>query len=705
MATLNDLFQTAYQFHRNGQFAQAESAYRQLIHQQPRHADALHLLGVLCHQTARHEEAATLIARAIAIQPDNADFLNNCGLALRAAGRAQDAITCYEEAMRLSPKDLDIQNNLGNAYQEAGRHAEAATCYRRVLRAHPQDSDLRQAMVSVLMADGDQHFANGRFGDAEHRYQEAATLAPGSAILHYNLGNAKRELGKAAESAALYKRYLDLVPTDADGWNNLGNALRELGRLDEAVAAYRQALQHNPALYHAKVHLVHQQQHMCDWQGLDESIACIRDWVRTKPEALVSPFAFLAMPGTTAAEQKRCALQWAKNRHQSLIELGRNLAFNYVKTPGRKLHIGYLSGDFRLHPLAFLITEMIELHDGEKFEISAYSYARNDETRERKRLEEAFDHFVDISAMSMPEAAKRIHADQVDILVDLTGFTQNSRSGILAMRPAPIQVNWLGFPGTMGAPYVDYLISDSCITPPSAAADYSEALVLMPHSYQPNDRNRPIGKSPMRIDYGLPEEAFVFCCFNQTFKITPAIFTIWMRLLKAVPGSVLWLLECNPWAKANLLREAEAQGVDGSRLLFAPRVPIAEHLARHDLADLFLDTLPYNAHTTASDALWMCLPVLTVAGDTFAARVAASLLQAANLPELVTTSLEEYEALALRLARDPALLDGYRERLLQSSAEIPLFNTAAFTAALERAYQQMHEIYLAGARPAMFKVG
>ncbi|HWU83014.1 MAG TPA: tetratricopeptide repeat protein, partial [Methylophilaceae bacterium] len=499
-------------------------------------------------------------------------------------------------------------------------------------------------------------------------------------------------------------RYLALAPTDADGWNNLGNVLRELGRLDEAVAAYRQALQHEPALYHAKVHLVHQQQHMCDWQGLDESVACIRDWVRTKPEALVSPFAFLAMPGTTAAEQRLCALQWAKNRHQPLIELGRNLAFNYVKTPGRKLHVGYLSGDFRLHPLAFLITEMIELHDGEKFEISAYSYARNDETRERKRLEEAFDHFVDISTMSMPEAAKRIHADQVDILVDLTGFTQNSRSGILAMRPAPVQVNWLGFPGTMGAPYVDYLISDSCITPPSAAADYSEALVLMPHSYQPNDRNRPIGKSPMRIDYGLPEEAFVFCCFNQTFKITPAVFAIWMRLLKAVPGSVLWLLECNPWAKTNLLREAAVQGIDGSRLIFAPRVPIAEHLARHDLADLCLDTLPYNAHTTASDALWMCLPVVTVAGDTFAARVAASLLRAANLPELVTTSLEEYEALALRLASDPALLDGYRERLLQSSAEIPLFNTAAFTAALERAYLQMQEAYLSGARPASIKV-
>ena len=704
MATLNDLFQTAYRFHRDGQYAQAESAYRQLISQQPRHADALHLLGVLCHQTARHEEAANLIARAIAIDPENADYLNNCGLALRAAGRTEDALSCYEEALRLAPKDAGIQNNLGNAYQEAGRFADAADCYRRVLRAYPQEAELRQALVSALMAQGDQRFSHGSFDDAERCYQEAATLAPAIDILQYNLGNAKRELGKPAEAAAHYKRYIERVPDDADAWNNLGNVLRELGRLDEAVAAYRQALKLDPKLYHAKVHMVHQQQHMCDWTDLAEHVSEIRQWVADEPEALISPFAFLAMPGTTAAEQRRCAMQWARNRHQSLIELGRNLAFNYVKTPGRKIRIGYLSGDFRLHPLAFLITEMIELHDGEKFEIFAYSYARDDKTKERKRLAEAFDHFVDIGAMSMPEAARKIHADQIDILVDLTGFTQSSRSGILAMRPAPIQVNWLGYPGTMGAPYIDYLISDAFITPGPSAADYSEKLVLMPHSYQPNDRNRPIGKSPLRADYGLPEGAFVFCCFNQTFKITPDVFGCWMRMLSAVPDSVLWLLECNVWAKQNLIHAAEAQGIDGGRLVFAPRVPIADHLARHDLADLFLDTVPYNAHTTASDALWMCLPVVTIAGDTFASRVAASLLRAANLPELVTGSLEAYETLALKLATDPGLLEHYRERLLHNSSEIPLFNTAAFTTALEQAYRQMYQNYIDGKPPKAFSV-
>lgn len=704
MTNQNDLFQTAYRHHRDGQYPQAESAYRQLIAQQPKHAEALHLLGVLCHQTARHEEAANLISRAIAIDPDNADYLNNCGLALRAAGRTEDALSCYEEALRLSPKDAGIQNNIGNVYQELGRFEEAAASYRRVLRSYPQDTDLRQALVSALGSQGDLSFSNGHFAEAEACYHEASVIAPTMTNLQYNLANAKRELGKPAEAAVLYRRYIELFPEDADAWNNLGNVLRELGRLDEAVDAYRKALEIDPKLHHAKVHLVHQQQHMCDWEGLDENVSEIRQWVQDESDALISPFAFLAMPGTTPAEQRRCAMQWAKNRHQSLIELGRNLAFNYVKTPGRRLRIGYLSGDFRLHPLAFLITEMIELHDGEKFEITAYSYARDDKTRERKRLEEAFDYFVDIGAMSMAEAAKRIHADQIDILVDLTGFTQNSRSGILAMRPAPIQVNWLGFPGTMGAPYIDYLISDAFITPAPSASDCSEKLVLMPHSYQPNDRNRPIGKSPIRADYGLPEDAFVFCCFNQSFKILPDIFDTWMRLLKAVPGSVLWLLECNKWAKKNLIEAAKSRGVDAERLIFAPRVPIADHLARHDLADLFLDTVPYNAHTTASDALWMCLPIVTIAGDTFASRVAASLLRAANLPELVTASLEEYETLALKLALEPALLEGYRERLLHNSSEIPLFNTAAFTTNLERAYQQMQETYLAGAPPKSFSV-
>jgi protein O-GlcNAc transferase len=702
MVNINQLYQSALDAHRNGLLAQAEKQYRQLLASQPKHADALHLLGVLCHQTERHAEAVNLISQAIAINPRSSDFLNNQGLALRSSGRLDEAVISYQRALKLAPADFDLHNNLGNVYQELKRFEEAAGCYRRVLNAFPKDIDVRNALCHALQALGNQGQEAGQYVQAEAAYQELIQLSVNNASLYYNLGNAQRELGKSTDAAASYKRALKLAPDDADIHNNLGNVLRELGRLDEAIACYEAALRLNPALYHAKVHLVHQKQHACDWQGLDANIEEIRQWVAEVPQAQISPFAFLAMPSTTAAEQRRCVENWVKNRYQTLLEQGQKLALPHSRAARKKLRIGYLSGDFRLHPLAFLVTELMELHNRSQFETFAYSYSTDDKTPERKRLEKAFDHFVDIRPLALADAAKKIHADQIDILVDLTGYTQSTRTGILALRPAPIQVNWLGYPGTMGAPFFDYILSDSFITPLDQAAHYTEKLALLPYSYQPNDRKRPVAATPSRTDSGLPEQGFVFCCFNQSFKITPQIFAIWMRLLKAVPGSVLWLLQCNRWAEQNLRREAEVQSIDASRLIFAPRVPIAEHLARHALADLFLDTLPYNAHTTTSDALWMGLPVLTCASNTFAARVAGSLLHAANLPELVTDSLERYEELALQLATQPQSLQALREKLQQTREALPLFDTPRFARSLEQAYLWMWQSWQAGNQPQYF---
>lgn len=687
-------YETALALHRNNQLAEAEAQYLQLLKAQPQHADALHLLGVLCHQTGRHAEAADLIGKAIQINPRSADFLNNQGLALRAAGRFEDALNSYQRALKLMPGDSDLHNNLGNVYLELKRFEQAADCYRRVLRAFPDDADIKNALCHALQAHGNQCHEAGLYVEAQTCLAEALQLRPGDAALQYNLGNALRQLGKPAEAAASYRNALKITPNDADIHNNLGNVLRELGLLDEAIACYEQALQLDPALHHAKVHLVHQRQHICDWRGLEQDVEQIRGWVNNMPQAQVSPFAFLAMPGTTAEEQRRCAENWVSNRYQSLIAQGQQLNFPHSRLAKPKLRIGYLSGDFRLHPLAFLISELIELHDRERFEIFAYSYATNDLTPTRKRLERAFDHFVDIRPWSPVDTAKRIHADQIDILVDLTGFTQGSRTSILALSPAPLQVSWLGFPGTMGAPFIDYLISDAFITPPDQIGNYSEKLVLLPDCYQPNDRQRPIGAVPTRATCNLPDNAFVFCCFNQSFKITPQIFEIWMRLLKALPNSVLWLLECNSWAKANLFREAVAHGVAANRLVFAPRVPIDQHLARHTLADLFLDTLPYNAHTTTSDALWMGLPVLTCVGETFASRVAGSLLQAARLPELITHTLAEYEAHALHLAHHPDELGRIRQKLAHDKAQLPLFDTTRFARHLEQTYRDMWRSYV-----------
>jgi len=601
------------------------------------------------------------------------------------------------QAIRRTPLDPELHYDLGNLLLNQGLAAEAENSFRAALRlapSHPQ----------ILLQLGNALSAQGRYADATTQFHSSLRVDPSQLAAHYNLGNSLREMGQPEQASACYRAALKLDPHDADTHNNLGNVLREMGKLDEAIARYREALRLNPRLHHARMHLLHQRQHVCDWLEMDEEIAEIRRLVREEPGAQISPFAFLALPGTTAAEQRLCAEHWVANRFARLIEEGRRLAYQHSGSAKAKLRIGYLSADFRQHPLAWLATELMELHDRDLFEVYGYAYGPNDHTPARLRWEEAFDYFLDIRDLSMHQAAKRIHADGINILVDLTGFTQSSRSGIMALRPAPIQVNWLGFPGTMGASFVDYLIADSFITPPDQARYYNEQLVLLPDTYQPNGLERPQAAIPSRAECALPDNGFVFCCFNQTFKITPQMFDIWMRLLKSVQGSVLWLLECNSWAKANLQREAKARDVESGRLLFAPRVPIEQHLARHRCADLFLDTLPYNAHTTASDALWMGLPVVTCAGETFAARVAGSLLHAAGMPELVTDSLAAYEAKARHLAMHREELNALREKLLRTRATMPLFDTERFALHLESAYQAMWRTCVTGHPPQTFKV-
>lgn len=692
-------YSTALNFYRNGQLTQAESAFQRVISLQANHADAYHMLGIICYQTNRAADAVRYIQQALAINPRSLDYLNNCGLALRADNQPEAAIKSFQQAVLLQPKDLDIQLNLGNTLLAIDRFEEAAGYYRRVLRAMPKKDDVRAAICHCLTSMGNQAHAMGNFTQAVASFEEALQFNPQDAALLYNLGNAQRELGKPLEAAKQYQKAIQINPGDADTYNNLGNVQRELGQLDLAIESYQKALSLNPQLYHAKVHLVHQKQHICDWQGLEDDIAEIRHWVKTEPSAQISPFAFLAMPATTAEEQLICANNWVNNRYAGLIQYRQQLNFTHLKkSTHKKLKIAYLSADFRLHPLAFLVSELIELHDRTQFEIIGFSYGMNDKTSARARLEQAFDQFHDIRPLSEIEVAKKIYDTDIDILVDLTGFTQTSRSGIAALRPAPVNVNWLGFPGTMGTfdhePLFDYILTDSFISPPKSSQYYAEKLAVLPHSYQPNDRKRPVGKTPARHDCNLPEGAFVFCCFNQTFKITPDVFSVWVRILKTVPNSVLWLLDCNLWAKQNLNREAASLGIAAERLIFAPRVTIADHLARHAHADLFLDTLPYNAHTTCSDALWMGVPVLTCAGDTFAARVASSLLSAAGLPELVTDSLQDYENKARYLADNPAVVATMKQKLLTEKMTSVLFDTKHFAQSLEAIYQTIWQQHL-----------
>jgi predicted O-linked N-acetylglucosamine transferase (SPINDLY family) len=543
-----------------------------------------------------------------------------------------------------------------------------------------------------------------KLDEAVVQYRQALAVQPDCADAHGNLGIVLFNQGKFGEASAQSRQALALKPDFVEAHINLGNALIEQGRLEEAVVHYRRVLALKPDDVGTENQLMHQLQHLCEWSGFNDVFDRQKKLIQGKDHAGISPFTLLSTP-SSPAEQLACARNRAVSLVSSSTLLRTQLGFNFARVSKTRLRIGYLSTDFCQHAVACLIAELFELHDRQTFEVYAYSCGPDDRSAMRKRLERACDRFVDVRDISFQEAARRIYEDRIDVLVDLNGYTKGARTEIVALRPAPIQVNWLGYPGTMGAEFVDYIITDRFITPPGHASYFSEQIVYLPDCYQVNDRKRKIAsRTPTKREMGLPEDGFVFCCFNNTFKITSAVFDVWMRLLKKIPKSVLWLLEANSGALANLRREAKVRGVNPDRLVFAPKVSTDKHLARFRLADLFLDTMPYNAHTTASEALWVGLPILTCPGETFASRVAGSLLTAIRLPELTTRSLSEYEAAALRLARDPSELAGLRRRLAKNRLMTPLFDSERFTRHLERAYKMMWDIYANGDAPRRIEV-
>lgn len=429
---------------------------------------------------------------------------------------------------------------------------------------------------------------------------------------------------------------------------------------------------------------------MCEWENFDQRQFYVRACLAEPGGERLSPFLLLAEPGVSAAEQRVASEQWMRGRIEAARAERDRLDFRFAerRTGDGPIRLGYLSNDFHDHATALLLIEMLEAHDRGRFETHAYSYGADDGKAMRPRLVRAFDHFTDISALSDPEAAQAIHGDGVDILIDLKGFTRDTRTSILALRPAPIQVNFLGYPGTLGPGLCDYIITDAFCTPAASAPDFDESFACLPHSYQPRGRRGGLGRAPARGALGLPEHGFVFCCFNQAYKFTPELFDIWRRLLAAVPDSVLWLLAA-PLAEGNLRNIALAQGVAGSRLVFAPDLPQAGHLARLQQADLALDTAPYGAHTTASDALWAGVPIITLPGATFASRVAGSLLHAVGMPELIARDEEDYFDLALTMAEDPAVLARSKAKLANNRLNAPLFDVEAYTRAIEALFATM----------------
>ncbi|MGY4402850.1 tetratricopeptide repeat protein [Bradyrhizobium sp. USDA 3315] len=748
-AALQRAFAQAVALHQRGQLAAAEKIYEDMLRQQPNNFDALHLLGLISAQTGRSERGVDLIRRAIRLNGNVADAHSNLGNALRALRRFDEALASFERAVALRQNLAPALYNRGITLADLGRHEEALASYDRVLALVPDHADARrnsgaalrklqrpeEALASLDRAialkpkDAGAHNDRGnvlndlkRFDDALASYDQA----PGIAGACYNRGNVLIELDRLEEAVASYDKAIALQPDYAEAYNNRGSALFRLRHHDAALASIDKAIQHKGddaaayanrgkvlstlarhhealAAYDKAVALkpdqaeiegyrLHAKSHMCDWTDFDAERDRLIESIRTR-NATTPPFLFCSVPSSTA-DQLLCATRWtAKNHPPSASQRWRGERYDHDR-----IRIGYFSSDFCNHATSLLMAGMFECHDRSKFETVAISWSPSDPSEMRRRLEASFDRFVEVRDINDDEVADLIRRLEIDILVDLKGFTGGSRTRVLGRRPAPIQVNYLGYPGTLGAPFIDYIIADRTVIPDHHREFYSEKVVALPDSYQANDDKRVIADRVFtRGDVGLAPTGFVFCCFNNNYKITPDMFDRWMRILGRVEGSMLWLLEANADSAANLRKEAVARGVAAERLVFAPRMSLPDHLARHRLAGLFLDSTPYNAHT--SDALWAGLPVLTILGDTFASRVAASLLHAVGLPELIAESPEAYERMAVDLATDPSRLAALRTRLAANRLTAPLFDTKRFTRHIEAAYTTMYARHRAGIAP------
>jgi predicted O-linked N-acetylglucosamine transferase (SPINDLY family) len=527
-----------------------------------------------------------------------------------------------------------------------------------------------------------------RYDEAIAHYDKALSLKPDYAEAWINKGFTLHEHKRYDEALAHYDKALSLKPDYAEGWSNKGITLNELKRFDEAIVHYDKALSLKSDIDWASGDLLYTKMKICSWSGLPENLEDISEKVVANKK-VINPFPLLALNDDALLHKKSSEI-YIQSRYPFNSVLG-----PILKRPqSQKIRIGYFSADYHNHATGYLMAELFELHDKSQFELVGFSFGPKTNDEMRIRLGRSFDQFIEVGRKSDIEVAKLSRDLNIDIAVDLKGFTQDARTGIFSYRAAPIQVNYLGYPGTMGADYIDYIIADKTLIPLESQSCYSEKVIYLPDSYQVNDRKRTIlDRQFTRQELGLPENGFIFCCFNNNFKILPATFASWMRILKAVEGSALWLFQDNPWVVDNLKKEASNHGIDGSRLVFAERMPLSEHLARHQQADLFLDTAPYNAHTTASDALWTGLPVLTLMGRSFASRVAASLLNAIGLPELITNTQEEYEALAIELAMNPKKLADIKLKLAHTRLTTPLFDTPLFTKNLESAYTKMYERY------------
>ena len=635
----------------------------------------------------QYDAALASIEKALTLNQQYAEAHLNKGNIYSELKQYDEVINDFDKALALKPDLAEAWLGRGNVFRLFNRFDEAFAAYDKALSLKP---DLPEAWLGR----GNAFYDLRRYDEAFSAYDKALALKSDLAEAWFGRGNIFNDLKRCGEALAAYDNALALKPDLAEAWLGRGNVLNDLQHCDESFAAYDKAVLLKPDLTGAEGTRLSAKMRICDWSNFDAESAHLISSVQNG-SVNTPPFVLLTIP-SSAAEQFQCAKRWVADKYRpSAKPIWQGERYNHDR-----IRVAYLSADFHQHATSYLMAEMFECHDKSRFEITAISWGPDDNSEIRKRLQTTFERFIDVKTQSDDQIANLVKAFEIDILIDLKGFTKESRTGIFSRRSVPIQINFLGYPGTMGAEYIDYIIADQTVLPENNKQYYSEKVVYLPNSYQVNDNKRSISdKAFTRAELGLPPVGFVFCCFNNNYKITPRVFDCWMRILNQVEGSVLWLLEDNATAVTNLRKEAVAREINPERLVFAKRMPLPEHLARHGLADLFLDTLPYNAHTTASDALWAGLPMLTCLGDTFAGRVASSLLNAIHLPELITTTLEAYKQKTIDLATHPEKLANIKRKLAENRLTTPLFDTKLFTKHIEAAYTAMYERHQATLAP------
>jgi protein O-GlcNAc transferase len=688
-------------YHQSADLDRAASALKKAIELKPNSAEAYYNLGNTFKEQRLFDEAISCYRQATALNPMLVEAFYNQANILEKQDRFDEAIDCLKHCIQFKPDWAEAHNNLGNLSKQLGFLDDAICHYQKAIETKPE---LEEAHLNLGNALKDR----GSFGNAIDCYRKALQIRPVNATAYLNLGVTYAEADHTAKAIECFQKATQLNPQFAEAYNYMGVVLAEESRLDAAIDCFQKAIAISPNYAEAYSYLIHQLQHTCDWNLLvrfSEKLELLITRAKNKGQFIVEPPFICMARNSDPVMNLTVAKTWSRKIEKPLQNLKLPFSFETRRQKKFKLTIGYLSGDFHDHATAHLMRSLFGLHDREKFKINCYSYGPDDHSNYRKQILNQSDQFIDIRKQSHIDAARRICEEEVDILVDLKGHTRGARLGILACRPAPVQAHYLGYPGSTGADFIDYLITDKIVTPKDHAAYYSEKLVYLPHCYQVNDDQQEIAdRNWSRKALGLPEKGFVFSSFNLPYKIDPVMFDSWMRILQQVPGSVLWLFDDNQNARHNLRREAANRGVESDRLVFAQKIEKAEHLSRLQCADLALDTRIVNGHTTTSDSLWVGVPVMTMEGGHFASRVSSSLLRAVGLPELVTDCSQDYEKLAVQLALHPSELNAVRQKLNINRLKMPLFDTARFVKNVELAYSEMWRIFIEGRAPTQIEV-